>query len=82
MSAFGKQGRRCDTCGKFSRGKLTGEYTRKDGSCGYIWPEDQAIEGGDPSKDYLRRLRRSEARAVRESILKPSESKHAASVTR
>lgn len=51
MSAFGKHGTRCDTCGKFSRNKLTGEYTRKDGSCGYIWPEDNAIEGGDPKRD-------------------------------
>ena len=39
MSAFGKQGTRCDTCGKFSKNQLTGEYTRKDGSAGYIWPE-------------------------------------------
>lgn len=46
MSAFGKQGSRCDFCGKFSRAKLTGEYTRKDGSVGYIWPLE-----GDDSKD-------------------------------
>ena len=38
MSAFGKRGTRCDTCGKFSRNGLTGEYVRKDGSQGYIWP--------------------------------------------
>lgn len=45
MSAFGKHGVRCDSCGKISRGKTTGEYTRKDGSAGYIWPQD------DDSKD-------------------------------
>lgn len=46
MSAFGKQGVRCDKCGKFSRNRNTGEYTRKDGSCGYIWPDEK-----DDSKD-------------------------------
>lgn len=40
MSAFGKQGVRCDRCGKFSRSRNTGEYVRKDGSCGYIWPDE------------------------------------------
>lgn len=43
MSVFRKTGVRCDTCGKFSMGKPTGEYTRKDGTVGYIWPvEDEA----------------------------------------
>jgi len=46
MSAFGKQGSRCDKCGKFSKNRLTGEYVRKDGSCGYIWPDED-----DPDKD-------------------------------
>ena len=36
MSAFGKKGRRCDWCGKFSTNRI-GEYTKPDGiSCGYI----------------------------------------------
>ena len=39
MSAFGKQGTRCDTCGKFSKNPMTGEYIRKDQTTGYIWPE-------------------------------------------
>ncbi len=38
MSKFAKRGTRCDFCGKFSNNKLTGEYNRKDGSAGYIWP--------------------------------------------
>lgn len=46
MSAFGKTGVRCDTCGKFSKGQPTGEYMRKDGTCGYIWPVEDA-----PGKD-------------------------------
>ena len=39
MSAFGKQGYRCDTCGKFTKAKNR-EYTSPDKSAGYIWPED------------------------------------------
>lgn len=45
MSAFGKRGVRCDTCGKFSKNPQ-GEYTRKDGSAGYIWLREE-----DDSKD-------------------------------
>lgn len=51
MSAFGKHGTRCDTCGKFSKNRTTGEYTRKDGSCGYIWPEDNELPNGRVGKD-------------------------------
>lgn len=39
MSTFGKHGRRCDKCGKISKSSNTGEYARKDGTCGYIWPD-------------------------------------------
>lgn len=44
MSKF-RKGVRCDTCGKISQGKPTGEYTRKDGSAGYIMPEDNENPG-------------------------------------
>lgn len=50
MSAFGK-GTRCDTCGKFSKNHTTGEYTRKDGSAGYIWPEENELPEGRAGKD-------------------------------
>lgn len=46
MSAFGKHGVRCDTCGKISKGRPTGEYTRQDGSVGYIWPEEGETDMG------------------------------------
>lgn len=42
MSVFKKTGRRCDTCGKFSMGNTTGEYIRKNGEQGYIWPVEDA----------------------------------------
>lgn len=54
MSAFGKRGVRCDTCGKFSRGKQTGEYVRKDGTQGYIYPENnENPDGRDICSDCL-----------------------------
>ena len=45
MSAFGKHGARCDYCGKFSKNPR-GEYVRKDGSAGYMWPDEN-----DDTKD-------------------------------
>jgi hypothetical protein len=49
MSGFGKKGVRCDWCGRFSNNP-NGEYTRPDGSAGYIvQPEWERFPGGDPT---------------------------------
>jgi hypothetical protein len=44
MSAFGKHGVRCDKCGKIANNR-SGEYLRKDMTCGYIMPEDNENGG-------------------------------------
>ena len=44
MARHGKKGRRCDGCGKISMAPL-GEYSRKDGSAGYI--NDERGSGRD-----------------------------------
>lgn len=62
MSAFGKHGTRCDTCGKFSKNPTTGEYIRKNGSAGYIWPEYENVasvtieNGRDICEECLERV--------------------------
>lgn len=43
MAKFGKNGRKCDTCGKFANNRQ-GEYERKDGSAGYILVEGDTDE--------------------------------------
>jgi hypothetical protein len=59
VSRFGVQGVRCDVCGKFSRNRTTGEYVRKDGSCGYIWP-DEKTDSKDVCDDCLAARRQDE----------------------
>jgi hypothetical protein len=53
MSAFGRKGRRCDWCGKFSK-HPQGEYTKPDGvSCGYIrQPEWHFKPDGSTKPEY------------------------------
>jgi hypothetical protein len=56
MSKFSTHGRRCDKCGKVSRNRNTGEYTRKDGTCGYIWP-DEADDSKNACDDCLEHVK-------------------------
>jgi hypothetical protein len=62
MSAFGKHGVRCDSCGMISKGRPTGEYTRKDNSVGYIWP-DESDDSKDICDDCIKRQKEIENNA-------------------
>lgn len=46
MSRFGKEGCRCDWCGKFTNNR-NGEYTKPNGNAGYIHSPDWDKNGSD-----------------------------------